>query len=447
MTQMSDLHDTEAERSILGAVISKPDILYEIQGELAPDDFSQLANRRIWEGMLELAGKRKPVELVSLADQLRESGTIDEAGGLMNLTSVMNTVSTAAYVKRHIEIVRGYSRRRRLMILSSELQQKAGDVTDELDLPDMQSKLAGIAAGQSDSSVVPFKTRVLDFTMWMDNRAKNGNKGVLTGLAPLDILTHGWQPTQLIILAARPSMGKSAMALQYALGAAINYHKSVAYFSLEMSENQLIARMVANKTGINSMRISNPGDLGQADWDAVYNASNQLAQESIFTITDCNTPMDIYSRCQQIAGQYGLDLVIIDHIHLMQSGKKNDSSRVQEVTYISRQLKLMAMDLKVPVIALSQLSRGVEMRDDKHPHMSDLRDSGSIEQDADMILTLYRDQYYYPNPQAPDTVEVSIIKNRDGALGSVELAFQKETSHFSPCPFSGRVVSGREIPV
>ena len=448
MASMAELRNDEAERSILSSVLCKPDIIYELQGTLAVEDFYHASNQVIYQAMRELAAERAPIEIVSMVEQLRKDNNLDRAGGIVQVTTISNTVSTAAYVEQYINIVKELSQRRRLVVLSRDIETAAVDVSDNIDMPTIQSRLAGIVNHKSDG-IKNLNERLVDFAGWMDNRAKNGDNGVLSGLAPLDLLTHGWQQTDLVILAARPSMGKSAMALKCALGAALNYHKTVAYYSLEMSSNQLIARMAANVSGVNSLRISQAGDLDDGEWAKVLNAEETLSHCNLFIETEnVSTPMDIYSRSRQIQGKHGLDLIVIDHMHLMTGGRKSDmNNRVQEMSYISRQLKLMAMEFNVPVIALSQLSRAVESRQDKRPMLSDLRDSGSIEQDADMVVFLYRDQYYNPQPGAEDIVEVMIGKNRNGPLGSVNLKFQKETSRFFPCPFSGRVVSGRGIPV
>ena len=447
MASMANLRNDEAEQSILSAIFCKPDMIYEIQSTLKATDFYHASNQLIYMAMIELAVERVPIEIVSTIERLRKDGNLDKAGGVVQVTTVANTVSTAAYVNQHIEIVKGLSQRRRLMVLSRDIETVAGDVSEELDFPTMQSKLAGIVNQRSDG-IKNLNERLVDFAGWMDDRAKNGDNGVMSGIAPLDLLTHGWQPTDLIILAARPSMGKSAMALRCALGAALNHHKTVAYYSLEMSDKQLIARMAANVSGVNSVRISQAGDLNDSEWAKVIKAEETLSHCNLFIETEhVSTPMDIYSRSRQIQGKHGLDLIVIDHMHLMTGGRKGDANnRVQEMSYISRQLKLMAMEMNIPVIALSQLSRAVEARKDKHPMLSDLRDSGSIEQDADMVVFLYRDQYYNPQPGAEDIVEVSIGKNRNGPLGSISLKFQKETSRFLPCPFSGTTVRGRDIP-
>ena len=448
MASMADLHNDEAERSILGAVLCKPDIIYDIQGFLADEDFFHASNRLVYKSMREMAADREAIEITSLVERLRKDGNLDRAGGILTVAEINNTISTAAYVQQHIGIVKTMSQRRRLLMLSQEMEQLAQDLTEDLDFPAMQSKLAGISM-QKSVDLRDMKTRMVDFCGWMDERTKSGNQGVMTGLQQLDLLTHGWQPTDLIILAARPSMGKSALALKFALSAALKSKKKIAYFSLEMSENQLLARAVANITGIDSIRISNPDMLNNDEWGKIMPATDILSKCGLYIETkDVSTPSEICSRMRQIQAKFGLDLVVIDHIQLMAGGKKNnDGNRTQEMSGITRDLKLMAGDFEVPIIALSQLNRGLESRMDKHPLLSDLRESGSIEQDANVVISIYRDKYYTKDESQQDIVDVTVLKNRDGATGKIELEFIPKISQFITHLPIGQIVRDGSIPV
>lgn len=448
MASMADLHNDEAERSILGAVLCKPDIIYDIQGFLADEDFFHASNRLVYKSMREMAADREAIEITSLVERLRKDGNLDRAGGILTVTEINNTIATTAYIQQHIGIVKTMSQRRRLLILSQEMEQLAQDLTEDLDFPAMQSKLAGISM-QKSVDLRDMKTRMVDFCGWLDERTKNGNQGVLAGLQQLDILTHGWQPTDLIILAARPSMGKSALALKFALGATLKYKKTVAYFSLEMSENQLLARATANIAGIDSIRISNPDMLNNDEWGRVMPATDTLSKCGLYIETrDVSTPSEICSRMRQIQAKFGLDLAIIDHLQLMSGdGKGYSGNRTQEMSDITRELKLMAMDFGIPIIALSQLSRAVENRMDKHPLLSDLRESGSIEQDANIVVSMYRDKYYTKDESQQDIVDVTVLKNRDGATGKIELEFTPEISQFVTHLPMGQAVREGDIPL
>ena len=441
------LTSPEIEQEVLGAILTKPDKIYELSGALRPSDFYREAHKTVYRVMLSMAERRLPIEIQSLTEELKAKGELRRVGGIPFVSLLGRSTFTAAYLPQHVAKLKEYAQRRSLLGIAEEIAGAAQNLAEPVDLAGIQSRIAGAALGK-EQGVTTMTDDLLDFAQWMSDQQERGDQGVLSGIAPLDIMTHGWQPGDLIILAARPSMGKSALALSFALAAALKHQKHVAYFSLEMSKGHLLSRMIANISGLDSRRISHPSDLDEEGCATVLQASDTLSHATLYLQTDdVNTPLKIYSKARQIQGRYGLDMIVIDHMHLMSSGRKGDEgNRVQEMSYISRQLKLMAMEFDVPVISLAQLSRGVESRQDKRPVLSDLRDSGSIEQDADLVLMMYREAYY--NKQAKDDlVELAIKKFRNGALGTVNLEFCKEMSRFAVMPFDGEYVDAKDLPI
>lgn len=445
----STLSSPEIEEQVLGAVLTKPDKIYELASVLRPGEFSRETHKIVYRTMLKMAEKRQSIEMTSLVERLKATGELSRIGGVPFVTGLGLGAFTATYLPQHVEKLKEYEQRRALVGIAEEVAAAAQDLAEPVDIAGIQSRIADAAIGK-EQGITTMTDDLLDFSEWMFQQQEKGDQGVLSGFAPLDVMTHGWQPGDLVILAARPSMGKSALALSFALSAALKHKKHVAYFSLEMSKGQLLSRMIANISGIDSRRISHPSGLREEEHVRILQASDKLSQAPLYLqVDDVDTPLKIYSKARQIQGRYGLDMIVIDHMHLMSGGRKgDDGNRVQEMSYISRQLKLMAMELNIPVIALAQLSRAVEARrgQDKRPVLSDLRDSGSIEQDADLVLMMYREAYY--NEQIKDdVVELAIKKFRNGALGTVNLEFCKEASRFTAIPFGGKYVDAEDLPL
>ena len=443
----SRLASPDVEAEVLGAILTKPDKVYELAGVLRPSDFYREAHRVVYRRMLAMAERRKPVELTSLVEELKAQGELAKIGGIPFVTGLGKASFTAAYLPQHVEMLKEYAQRRALVGIAEEVAASAQNLAEPVDIAGIQSRIADAALGK-EQGITTMTDDLLAFSEWMFQQQERGDQGILSGFSTLDIMTHGWQPGDLVILAARPSMGKSALALSLALTASLKHQKHVAYFSLEMSKGQLLSRMIANISGIDSRRISHPSDLKEEEHEKVFRASDILAKAMLYLQTDdVDTPLKIYSKARQIQGRYGLDMIVIDHMHLMSGGRRGDEgNRVQEMGYISRQLKLMAMEFSVPVVALAQLSRAVESRQDKRPQLSDLRDSGSIEQDADLVLMMYREAYYREDVK-DDRVELAIRKFRNGALGTVDLSFCKELSRFAAIPFSGKAVDEKDLPI
>lgn len=446
----ADLANIEAEASVLGAIYCRPEIIYEVADELKPEAFYREAHRLLYTVMLKLAQDHKSVDIVSTTEELRDEGLLNRVGGIQFVTHVANSEPTSAYWKQHAEIVKAYARRRALCDVADAIKGAACDLGEDVDMADIQSRVASVAMndGKRDAQRTMLE-ELMDYTAWEEKQAANGGSGILSGFTQLDIVTHGWQPGELIILAARPSVGKSAFALAMALHMTLDARKQVAYFSLEMSRQQLISRALANMTGISANIVGHPAERQQSDWDAITAQKDRLAKATLHLYTEnIDTPLKIYSKARQAQGKFGLDLIIIDHMHLMTSGRKGDgTNRTQEMSYISRQLKLMAMELDVPVISLAQLNRGTEGRDDKRPRLSDLRDSGSIEQDADIVMLMYRENYYQRQQTDEDIVEVNVAKHRNGPLANIAMKFHKETSSFEKIPYDAQYVPASSVPV
>ena len=447
--KLSDLCNTESEKFILSAILVKPDIAYEVESELEPADFSRQAYRTIYEGLLSMLKSDTPVDMLSLIEHLKRSGTLDKCGGIITITGIANYTATAAGVMEHVKIVADYAKRRKLVQLSEEVKHQAFDLETDISTEDIQQRISATMLQKASGKLVMMHDAILDFTNWMEERSKSEFHGVLSGVNALDILTTGFDVGKLVIIAARPSMGKTALAGQIIAHAAEKQKKKVLFFSLEMEREEIIARMVSMLSGVDSQKITTPKSLTEEDWTAILIAEQKISQWNLVIDTDKRqTPAQVIAKSRIMQAQMGLDLIVIDYIQLMSDGQKHRAdNRVQEIGNISRELKKISGQFKVPVIALSQLSRGVEARNDKRPMLSDLRDSGSIEQDADMVLMLYRDKYY--NPSSDDITELLLKKNRGGRTGDVKAVFIPQLTKFKSIPqdcFGSQPIKNNQVP-
>lgn len=424
----SKLHNAQAEQMTLSSVFIEPHCIYELATVLRPEMFYGQQRRGIYASLLEMAEGDTPIDIATVVEYLRKQGKLDKVGGVAAVTSIAGLSPTAANVLHYAGIVRDYYRRRELVAIGDELcdaAQNADSVEDKL--ADFQNRLASVAAGDTNNTVRPMRDTCMQILKWMDERSTGEFTGILSGIAPIDILLRGWQKTELIIIAARPSMGKTALSQTFAVNAAMR-GKSVLFFSLEMGLEELGGRITAMVSRLPTEKIFAPNTLTEDEWDRLLTVNEKMAKWPLF-IDDksSQTPLQMLSKARQVQGKYGLDLIIVDYLQIVRgNGKEN---RTQEISYISAALKGMAKELNVPVIALSQLSREVEKRNDKRPMMSDLRDGGSIEQDADVVVTLYREKYYRPELE-DDITEFNIVKNRNGKLKCINLRFVAETMSF-----------------
>ena len=424
----------EAEQSVLGAMLIKKEAITQAQELLRPDDFYREAHRIVFETMLELAGDNEAVDLVTLTEALRKKEMLEKVGGISFITALANYVPTAANIVYHAQIVKEKSELRHLIDAATEIASAAYEATDDVKdiMDDAEKKILAVSANQTGGAFEPIRNIVIDTVGRVETLYENqgGLTGISTGFRDLDRDTSGLQKSDLILVAARPSMGKTAFTLNIATYAAMHGH-TVAFFSLEMSKEQLVQRMLCSEGGIDSQRLRT-GQLEDADWDRLINTADRVSKASIYIDDTAGiNVMDLRSKARRLKAEHGLDLIVIDYLQLMQGrARSNSDNRQQEISEISRSLKALARELDVPVVALSQLSRSVESRTVKKPMLSDLRESGSLEQDADIVMFLYREDYYDQETERKNITEVIIAKHRNGPIGTIELFFQKEFTKF-----------------
>ena len=426
----------DAEQAVLGAMLIKKEAIAEVSQILRPEDFYRDAHKIVYEAMLTLFNKNEPADIVTVSDYLNNENLMEKVGGVTFITALANTVPTAANVTYHAKIVREKSDLRHLINTATDIAGMAYESSDDVaDVIDKSEKMImEVANRQNVSAFTPMRDIVME-TFDKINvlyESKGGLTGIPCGFTDLDKLTSGLQASDLILVAARPSMGKTAFTLNIGAHVALKEHKNVAFFSLEMSKQQLVQRMLCSEGGIDSQKLRK-GELDKTDWSKLVNVANKVAEAPLYIDDTAGiTVMELRSKARRLKAEKGLDLIIIDYLQLMQgrTGKGATDNRQQEISEISRSLKAVARELNVPVIALSQLSRSVESRQIKRPMLSDLRESGSLEQDADIVMFLYREDYYDPETVNKNITEVIVAKHRNGPVDSVQLFFQKEYTKF-----------------
>ena len=427
-------HSVESEQSILGSIILDKEAIITVAETIQPMDFYKEAHKIIYESMLKLNSNNEPIDLITLIEELRKEGHLDSIGGISYLTSLSTIVPTTSNVKYYANIVKEKSVMRQLIKASNEIINLGYDAsTDVQEILDKAEKnIFDISQEKSGDDIQPINV-VLQDTFEMIEKLctdKSEVTGITTGFADLNKKINGLQRTDLILLAARPAMGKTAFSLNLVQNAALKGDASVAVFSLEMSKEQLVQRMLSAQSNVELSKIKT-GNLGESDWPRIIDGMSVLSEANIF-IDD--TPgikiSEIRSKCRRLKIEKGLDLILIDYLQLMEGEGKNEN-RQQEIAKISRSLKILAKELDCPVVALSQLSRSPELRKDHRPILSDLRESGSIEQDADIVMFLYRDEYYHDDSEKKNIGEVIIAKNRHGETGNVELVWFGQVQKFA----------------
>lgn len=427
-------HNDEAEKSVLGSVILDKDALIEAVEILKPDDFYSEMHKEIYSAVLELYKKNEPVDILTLAEELKKRKSLEIVGGRAYLALLSAAAPTTANVGQYAKIVEEKAVLRRLIQASSEIMEKSyQDKEDSNEVLDFaEQSIFDISQKKHRKGFASIKTVLWENLSKIDEISKNpGNMtGITTGFIDLDKKTSGLQKSDLIVLAARPSMGKTALALNIAQRTAIKSRAKVAIFSLEMSKEQLVQRMLSMEAKVEIQRIRT-GDLDSGHWEKIHIALDSLSKTDIY-IDD--TPgisvLEMKNKCRRLKAEKGLDCIVIDYLQLMNVEGKVES-RQQEISMISRSLKQLAREIDCPVIVLSQLSRAPDARSDHRPMLSDLRESGAIEQDADIVMFLYRDEYYNPDTEKRNICEVIIAKQRNGPTGTVELAWLGQYTKFA----------------
>ncbi|MCI8453927.1 MAG: replicative DNA helicase [Lachnospiraceae bacterium] len=428
-------HSVEAEQSVIGSMLMDRDAVIAATEMIRPEDFYQKQYGVMFEAMAELFNEGKPVDLVTLQDRLKEKDVPPEVYDLDAIREIVATVPTSASVRAYAQIVYEKAVMRRLIRLNEEIANTcyAGKESLETVLANTEKQVFELLQNRMSSEFVPIRQVALNVLDKIEQatRSKSTVTGLATGFIDLDYRTSGLQPSDLILIAARPSMGKTAFVLNIADYIGVRREKTCLIFSLEMSKEQLVNRMLAMESNVDSQKLRT-GTLTDADWDAVVEGIGTIG-DSRLIIDD--TPgisiMELRSKCRKVKLEYGLDLVMIDYLQLMTgSAARGNESRQQEISEISRSLKALARELQAPVIALSQLSRACETRTDHRPMLSDLRESGAIEQDADVVMFLYRDDYYNKDTDTPNVAEVIIAKQRNGPIGTVVLGWKPELTRF-----------------
>ena len=425
----------ETEQAVIGSILMDKDEMMNVADVLVPDDFYQSEYRMIYQAMVQINSEGRPVDLVTVHEQLKSMNVPPEVSSLDFMIEVVNSVATSANAKHYAKIVKEKSLLRKVIKVNETIMEEcyAGHESADAILEETEKQLFKLLQSRGAEDITPIKDVVMEAINRIEAASKQSGSvtGVPTGFTDLDYRTAGLQPSDMILIAARPSMGKTAFALNLAAHAACKKHITTAIFSLEMSKVQLVNRFLSMESSVSAQNLRT-GNLSETEWEKLVEGASIIGNSGL-VIDD--TPgisiSDMRSKCRKIKLEHDdLGLIIIDYIQLMTSNTRSES-RQQEVSEISRSLKALARELNVPVVALSQLSRAVEQRPDHRPMLSDLRESGAIEQDADVVMFLYRDEYYKKDTDKPGVAEVIIAKQRNGPVGTVELAWIGDRQRFA----------------
>jgi replicative DNA helicase len=424
----------DAEVSVVGSMLLSKDAIAEVTEILIAEDFYRGAHRTMFEAIRDLYDRGEPVDPVTLADELERRGQLEDVGGAVAIADLVSRVPTSANAQYYARIVSDHALRRRLIDAGTEITRLGYDAPKGSDeaVDKAEALIYQVAQRHVASEFTPMKDLLTQSFELIEKLHENNSAitGLATGFTDLDELTAGLQPSNLVILAARPAMGKSTLVMNVAAHIAVNLRRPAVMFSLEMSQMELVQRVLAAEAKVDSERLRT-GRLHDTDWPKLSQAMGRLAEAPLFIDdTPGITLMEIRSKARRLKQKHGLDLLIVDYLQLMQSHRRVEN-RVQEVAELSRGLKILAKELEIPVIALSQLSRRPEERTDRRPHLADLRESGSIEQDADIVGFIYRDEVYDPDSAAKGEAELIIAKHRNGPLKTVRLSFIGHHSRFA----------------
>ena len=427
-------HNSRAEEAVLGAVLINTETYYDVAQFLQPDDFYIIRNRWIWEAFTRLNEHRQPLDYLTVIAELEQQGQLAEAGGPAYIMTLINQTPTSLHAEAYGRIVEQTAVRRRMLSAANDLAKLAYDQSRSVDtvLDEAEKSVFGISERRIRKDLQPIQQVLSEVYDKVDRMSQRGDEimGVPTGLIDLDRLLGGLQKSDLLIIAGRPGMGKTGFMLSIAKNAAQKHKKHVAFFSLEMSNEQLVQRLIAQETGIDTQRLRT-GKLNDDEWPLFTHAIEVLSDTKVFLDdTPAITPLQLRTKCRRLHSEYNLDLVVVDYLQLM-TGDSRIDNRVQEVSYISRNLKVLARELNVPVLAAAQLSRAVEQRTDKKPVLSDLRESGSIEQDADIVMFIHRPDALEKDSPRANIAEIIVAKHRNGPTHSgIELVFLNNLARF-----------------
>jgi replicative DNA helicase len=426
-------HSREAEEAVVGAVLINPEVYYDVAQFLQADDFYIHRHRWIWDAFASLHEQRIPIDPLTVGEELDRRAQLSEIGGPAYLTSLVNQVPTSLNAESYGRIVESHSIRRKMITAANSIASLAYNEDTSVDnvMDEAEKAVFGVSERRLRHDLQPISNVLSEYYDRIDDLAKRGEDiyGVPTGFIDLDKMLSGLQPSDLLIIAGRPGQGKTGFLLSVAKNAALTHKKHVAIFSLEMSNEQVAQRLIAQETGIDSQRLRT-GKLQESEWPLFAQAIEVLSDTHIFLDdTPAITPLQLRTKCRRLHLEHHLDLIIVDYLQLM-GGETRSENRVQEVSYISRNLKVLARELNVPVLAAAQLSRAVEQRADKRPVLSDLRESGSLEQDSDIVMFIYRSDQYEKDTVKQNVAEIIIAKHRNGPVGSVELVFRNALAKF-----------------
>jgi replicative DNA helicase len=426
-------YDRQAEEAVLGSVLVNTEVYYDLAHFLSGDDFFLHRNRWIWESFTSLHEQRLPIDILTVSEELERQGRLEEVGGPAYLTALINNVPSSLHAEAYGKVVEETATRRRLLEAANQIARLAfqsGTPVEDV-VNDAEKAVFGVSERRLSHQLQPISQVLSEYYDRIDYLARHRDEtiGVPTGFIDLDRLLGGMQPSDLLIIAGRPGQGKSGFCISVAKNASQLHKKHVALFSLEMSNDQLVQRLVAQETGIDSQRLR-LANLHDDEWPVFTQAVSVLGDTHIYLDdTPAITPLQLHTKCRRLHMEVGLDLIIVDYLQLM-TGDVRIENRVQEVSYISRNLKALARELKVPVLAAAQLSRAVESRRPPRPILSDLRESGSLEQDSDVVLFIYRPDQYEEDTLKQNIAEIIVSKHRNGPVGSVELVFRQALAKF-----------------
>lgn len=428
-------HSIEAEQSVIGSMLMDKEAITIASEQISGEDFYGKQYGILFDAMVELNDEGKPVDLVTLQERLKEKGVPPEIYSLEYIRDVMTAVPTSANIKHYANIVAEKAVLRKLIRVNEEIANSCYAQNDSLEsiLEVSEKSIFDIIQKRNSGDFVPIRQVVMNAMNLIEEASKNKGAvtGIATGFLDLDYKTAGMQPSDLILIAARPSMGKTAFVLNIAQHVAFHDNKSVAIFSLEMSKEQLVNRLLSLESKVNSQAIRT-GNMRDDEWERLIESADVIGRSGLLIDDTPGISIgELRSKCRKFKLEYDLQMIIIDYLQLMAGSGKNNESRQQEISDISRSLKALARELHVPVIALSQLSRAVEQRPDHRPMLSDLRESGAIEQDADVVMFIYRDDYYNKDTEMKNVAEIIIAKQRNGAIGTINLAWLPDYTQFA----------------